>query len=133
MSTNKRIAIARAIMYKELAKRQEERKIECKRRGLWALWQHQTRYKTLWHFLRASNEQLIWLCDKCIIDLIVKRDECLDNLRYYDKCYAQNPRRENEALVTQYELLYNKRSRAIDEISIIRNKLSGGNENESQN
>lgn len=125
---NKRIAIARAIMYKELAKRKEARIFECKRRGLWTLWLHQDRYKTLWHFLRASNERLIDLCEECINDLQCVCNCYLYDVLYFEKRYNENPCEENERQLKHYDILYNKCSRDCNEIAIIKNKLTGGNE-----
>lgn len=131
MGANKRIAIARAIMYKELEKRREEREIECKRRGLWTLWKYQNRYKTLWHFLRADNERLLSLCDECIFVLLEKCDEYEREIIYFDQRYEGDPCTENEEPLVYYKKLYNRCVRAWNEISILRNKLLGGNINEN--
>lgn len=134
MSNNiKRIAIARAIMYKELAKRREAREIECKRRGLWTLWQYQTQYKTLWHFLRASNERLIALCDECRFVLLDKCNEYMNELLYFERRYNEGPCVEYEEPVVYYNNLYHRCTREYNELSILGDKLLGGNNNESQN
>lgn len=133
MGSDKRIVIARAIMYKELEKRKDARVIECKRRGLWTLWQYQTRYKTLWHFLRASDERLIMLCDECIFVLLEKCNEYERDIIYFEQRYKGDPCTENEEPLVYYMNLYNRCVRDWNEISILRNKLLGGNINESQN
>lgn len=132
-NNSKRIAIARAIMYKELEKRRDARVIECKRRGLWALWQHQTRYKTLWHFLRASDERLIMLCDECITALLDRCSDYMNEIIYLKQHHDKNPCEENAAQIVNYHNLYNKCARAYNEISTIRNNLYGGSNNENQN
>ena len=134
MSNNsKRISIARAIMYKELAKRQEARVIECKRRGLWALWQQQTRYKTLWHFFRASNDRLILLCDECATILIDRCDEYMNEAIRFEHCYTKNPCRENLENEKQYFYLYNKTMQIYNTIIRTRNNLYEAINNENQN
>ena len=134
MSNNsKRISIARAIMYKELAKRQEARVIECKRRGLWALWQYQTRYKTLWHFLRASNDRLIALCDECVAELIEAYTGYLTKIKQLERLYAKNPCNDYKIKLSYYKDLYNSSVEFADKINIKRNKLTGGNKHENQN
>ena len=130
---SKRIAIARAIMYKELAKRQEERVIECKRRGLWTLWRYQTKYKTLWHFLRASDDKLIMLCDECMSDLLDMGYESAGILKHFEMCFSKNPCKENEAHIAYYNNLCNRYSRVYHEIKELRNKLKGDDNNENQN
>lgn len=131
--TNKRIAIARAIMYKELEKRKDARVIECKRRGLWTLWQHQTRYKTLWHFLRASDDRLIMLCDECMSDLRYKCFDCVNEIYRLEDRRHKNPCEQIEAGISHYYKLYFIRERAYNEIAIIKNNLTGGINNENQN
>lgn len=134
MSNNsKQISIARAIMYKELAKRKAKRELECKRRGLWVLWQHQTQYKTLWHFLRATDERLIMLCDECMIDLLNKCADCTNEIIKLEDRYLKNPRQHNEASLSHYYKLYFSREHAYNDIAIIRDKLYGGKNNENQN
>lgn len=130
-TSNKRIAIARAIMYKELEKRKDARVIECKRRGLWTLWKYQTRYKTLWHFLRADNKRLLLLCDECIFMLLEKCDDYEHEIIYFEQRYKGDPCTENEEPLVYYKNLYNRCVRAWNEISILRNKLLGGNINEN--
>ena len=130
---SKRIAIARAIMYKELAKRQEARVIECKRRGLWALWQHQTKYKTLWHFLRASNDRLLMLCDDLITVTLDKREGYLSKKKQFMQCYKKNPCKENASNILHYNTLYVNAVCLTDKLNEIRNKLAGGINNENQN
>lgn len=131
--TNKRIAIARAIMYKELAKRNAERERECKRRGLWTLWLYQDKYKTLWHFLRASDERLIMLCEECISDLQELSNWYLYDLLHFSKCNKENPCTENERQLNHYDFLYHKCVQSCNEITIIKNNLTGGINNENQN
>lgn len=134
MSNNsKRIAIARAIMYKELEKRKDARVIECKRRGLWTLWQYQTRYKTLWHFLRASDTRLIMLCDECMSDLRDKCSDCVKEISYLEDRHHKNPCEQNRAGISHYYKLYFSREHAYNEISTIRNNLYGGSNDENQN
>lgn len=133
MNREKAIAIARAIEYKEIAKRNAERERECKRRGLWVLWCEQSEYKTLWHFLRASDKRLIEVCYNTIDDLnkrniklALKRNElmqankrcpCLDTYKQLD-------------LINQQAA---EHARSRYQISIIIDKLTGGNSNENQN
>lgn len=131
--TNKRIAIARAIMYKELEKRKDARVIECKRRGLWTLWLCQTRYKTLWHFLRASDERLIMLCDECITVLLDKCSDYMNEIIYLKQHHDKNLCEENAAQIVNYYNLYNKCADAYNAISATRNNLYGGINNENQN
>lgn len=131
--TNKRIAIARAIMYKELEKRREAREIECKRRGLWTLWRYQTRYKTLWHFLRASDERLIMLCDECRSFLLDRCNEYMSSMCYFEQRYNEDPCVEYEEPIVYYSNLYHRCTREYNELAILLNKLSGGINNESQN
>ena len=133
MSNNKRIAIARAIMYKELAKRQEARVIECKRRGLWALWQHQTKYKTLWHFLRASNERLIALCDECVSSLFDRFEKYRNKIMYFERCFSKNPCNENKEQGEYYFNLYIESIRLCKAITETRNNLEEAIKNENQN
>ena len=133
MNNNKRIAIARAIMYKELAKRNAERELECKRRGLWALWQQQTRYKTLWHFLRASNDRLILLCDECAVILLDRCAEYMNETIRFEECYTKNPCRENLENGKQYFYLYNKTMQIYNAIISTRNNLEEAINNENQN
>lgn len=133
MSSNKRIAIARAIMYKELAKRQEARVIECKRRGLWTLWWYQTKYKTLWHFLRASNDRLIMICDELITVTLDIRKGYLFKMKQFMQCYNKNPCEENASNISHYNTLYVNAVCLTDELNEIRNKITGGNQNENQN
>ena len=128
---SKRIAIARAIMYKELAKRQEARVIECKRRGLWALWQHQTKYKTLWHFLRASNDRLIMLCDELMFDISNNCKGYVIKMKYFSRCYDKNLCKENKNNIAYYNNLYSKDVRVFCELKEIRNKITGGKNNEN--
>ena len=132
-NNNKRISIARAIMYKELAKRNAERELECKRRGLWVLWQQQTRYKTLWHFLRASNERLIELCDECMTVLLDKCIDYMNKIAHFKQCYWKKPCQENKACIEQYSDFYFSCMCVYNEINEIANKLTGGNQNENQN
>lgn len=132
-NNSKRIAIARAIMYKELEKRKDARVIECKRRGLWTLWQHQTRYKTLWHFLRASDQRLIMLCDECITVLLDKCSDYMNEIIYLKARQDKNSCEENAPGISHYYDLYHRCMRAFNDISTIRNNLYGGINNESQN
>ena len=132
-ATNKRIAIARAIMYKELEKRKDARIFECKRRGLWTLWQYQTRYKTLWHFLRASDERLLMLCDECRFILLDKCNDYMNDLLYFEQRYNEDPCTENEEPVAYFNNLYHRCTREYNELTILKDKLSGGNNNENQN
>ena len=132
-ATNKRIAIACAIMYKELEKRKDARVIECKRRGLWTLWKYQTRYKTLWHFLRASDERLIMLCDECMGDLLDKQSDYMNEIIYLEARQDKNSCEENVSGISHYYNSYYSCVRMYNEISTIRNNLYGGNYNESQN
>lgn len=134
MSNNsKRISIARAIMYKELAKRNAERELECKRRGLWALWQQQTRYKTLWHFLRASNDRLILLCDECAFSLFNRIKECGIKMSYFERCFTKNPCNANKEQAKHYFNLYNKTMQIYNAIITTRNNLEEAIHNENQN
>ena len=128
---SKRIAIARAIMYKELAKRNAERELECKRRGLWPLWQYQTRYKTLWHFLRASDDRLIALCDECEVELIEAYTGYLAKIKQLERLYAKNPCNDYKIKLSYYKDLYNSSVEFADKINIKRNKLTGGKNNEN--
>lgn len=132
-SNSKRISIARAIMYKELAKRQEARVIECKRRGLWTLWQHQTQYKTLWHFLRASDDRLIALCTECADDLLDRASECMNETIRFEQCFTKNPCRENKENAVRYLNSYIVDMRNYNAIIRIRNKLEEAIHNETQN
>lgn len=132
--TSKRIAIARAIMYKELEKRKDARVIECKRRGLWTLWKYQTRYKTLWHFLRASDERLIMLCNECMSDLLDKCFDCMKEITYLEGRRHKNPcEKQNGVGISHYYKLYFSCEHAYNEIATIRNNLYGGINNENQN
>ena len=133
MSDNKRIAIARVIMYKELEKRREAREIECKRRGLWTLWKHQNRYKTLWHFLRAGNERLIMLCDECRFDLYDKISDYMNEMLYFEQLYNKDPCVEYEEPMAYYSNLYHRCTREYNELTILKDKITGGINNESQN
>lgn len=133
MTSNKRIAIARAVMYKELEKRRHEREIECKRRGLWTLWKHQTRYKTLWHFLSASNDRLLLLCDECRFVLLDKCNDYMNDVLYVEQRYNEDPCTGNEEQVLYFNNLYHNCTREYNELTILRNKLAGGAINENQN
>ena len=134
MSNNiKRISIARAIMYKELAKRNAAREFECKRRGLWVLWQHQTQYKTLWHFLRASDKRLIEVCYNTMDNInthIVKLHIKRGGLMRADQKSSCLDTRDQLELVNQ-RILYHVQS--TYQISKILNKLMEVKNNENQN
>lgn len=130
---SKRIAIARAIMYKELAKRNAERERECKRRGLWLLWQEQTEYKTLWHFLRASDECLIDVCYKTL-DHISDRAQNL-TIRYeqYVNAHRKKPNDDTYKNIAIFQNRIASCEYSIMKINELLNKLTGGNSNENQN
>ena len=120
-------------MYKELAKRREARVIECKRRNLWTLWQLQFQYKTLWHFLRASNERLIEICDECMTVLLDKCRDYLNKIDHFKQCYRKNPCQENKACINKYNDFYIICMRVYNELNEIRNKINEGIHNENQN
>lgn len=130
---NKKVSIARAIMYKELEKRREEREIECKRRGLWTLWKYQIHYKTLWHFLRANNERLLLLCDECRYVLLDMCNEYKSEIIFFEKRYNEDPCPEYEESVVYFNKLYHRCTREYNELITLQNKLTGGNDNENQN
>lgn len=133
INNSKRISIARAIMYKELTKRNAERELECKRRGLWTLWQQQTRYKTLWHFLRASNDRLILLCDECAFSLFDRVKEYWNKMAHFERCFTKNPCNENKNQGKHYFNLYNKTMQIYNAITKIRDNLEEAINNENQN